>query len=184
MCLNTNPEVISILEQNLDKINFSYLSSNPNAIRILEQNLDKINVYKLSENPNAMDILMKNPELIHETHIMANPSALSYLEPLIINNNYHNIYYMATYNPKAFQFIEKMLEQKIISNNNILDIHDKLILNDSFESLFDLDYQAMSKARTKLLEYEIMAKAFHPSRYKKWLDYYCENDGDPAIFEM
>jgi len=183
LCLNTNPEVISILEQNLDKIDFSYLSSNPNAIHILEQNLDKINVYKLSENPNAMDILMKHPELIDDTLIMTNPSALSYLEPLVVNNNHHNVYYIATYNSNAFQFIEKMLEKKFISNNNILDIHNKLIVNDSLESLFDLDYQAMSKARTKLLEYELMAKALHPSRVSKWVDYHYDNGGTAADFE-
>jgi hypothetical protein len=30
------------LEQNLDKVDWGYLSMNPNAIHILEQNLDKV----------------------------------------------------------------------------------------------------------------------------------------------
>jgi len=186
---NTNPEAISILEQNLDKIDWYELLSNPSAIHIIEQNLDKIvnlpGFYILSRNPNAMDLLMKRPELIDSAYILANPNALSYLESLDRNNIKKSMNYMATYNPNAFQFIEKMLNQGIISSySDIYDIHKYLIGNKSLESLFDLDYQAMSKSRTILLQDELMAKAFHPSRVSKWLDYHCENGGDVADFEM
>jgi hypothetical protein len=192
LCTNTNPEAILILEQNLDKIDefdwYYRLLSNPSAIHIIEQNLDKIvnlpSFYFLSKNSNAMDLLMKHPELIHNRCIFANPNALSYLESLDRNNIKKRLDYMAGNNPNAFQFIEKMLNQGIISNNDIYNIHSHLIANDSFESLFDLDYQAMSKTRTKLLQDELMAKAFHPSRVAKWLDYHCENGGDVADFEM
>ena len=37
-----------LLEKNLDKINWNYLSKNPNAIHLLEQNLDKIDWDNLS----------------------------------------------------------------------------------------------------------------------------------------
>jgi hypothetical protein len=184
---NTNPEAMSIL-QNLDKINWYELFSNPSAIHIIEQNLDNIvnlpSFYFVSKNPNAMDLLMKHPELIDTTCILANPNALSYLESRSKKNIKSGVNYMATYNPKAFQFIEKMLIQGIISCYDISDIHTYLIKNESLESLFDLDYQAMSKSRTKLLRDELMAKAFHPSRVAKWLDYHCENGGTVADFEM
>jgi hypothetical protein len=106
------------------------------------------------------------------------------LESRITHNENSSVDYMATYNPKAFQFIEKMLEKGIISSFDISDIHKYLIRNESLKSLFDLDYQAMSKARTKLLRDELMEKAFHPSRVSKWLDYHCDNGGDFADFEM
>ena len=41
--------------ENQDKIDWYYLSSNPNAISILEQNLDKINWIQLSENPSIFE---------------------------------------------------------------------------------------------------------------------------------
>ena len=44
---------ISILEKNLDKIDWPNLSSNMNAISILEKNLDKIDWSNLSSNTNA-----------------------------------------------------------------------------------------------------------------------------------
>jgi hypothetical protein len=187
LCKNTNPEAISILEQNLDKMDtydWNRLSTNPSAIRILSQNLHKVNFKYLSENPSAMDIFINRPDLIHITRMITNPNALSYLESHVKDNKQHWVYYMATYNPKAFQFIEKMLVQGIISCYDISDIHTYLIRNESLESLFDLDYQAMSKSRTKLLRDELMAKAFHPSRVAKWLDYHCENGGTVADFEM
>ena len=50
-------------------------------------------------------------------------------------------------------------------------------------NLFELDYLAMSKERTKIIEKELMIKALHPSRVSKWLDYYIENGGDICDFE-
>ncbi len=46
-----------LLEQNIDKINWFYLSKNPSALRLLEQNPDKINWFHLSGNPNALRLL-------------------------------------------------------------------------------------------------------------------------------
>ena len=50
--LSTNPNAISILENNIDKINWYNLSQNQNAIHLLEQKLDKINWNYLSLNPS------------------------------------------------------------------------------------------------------------------------------------
>ena len=39
------------------------------------------------------------------------------------------------------------------------------------------------KAGTKIIEYELMTKALHPSRISKWLEYHIENGGDICNFE-
>ena len=41
----------------------------------------------------------------------------------------------------------------------------------------------MSKERTKIIEYELMIKALHPSKVSKWLDYHIKNGGDIWDFE-
>jgi hypothetical protein len=38
-------------------INWCGLSGNPNVIHLLEENIDKINWYELSANPNAIHLL-------------------------------------------------------------------------------------------------------------------------------
>jgi len=49
--LSLNPNAISLLKVNQDKINWHYLSSNPCAISLLEKKIDKINWCELSKNP-------------------------------------------------------------------------------------------------------------------------------------
>ncbi len=182
LCENPNPEAISILQQNLDKINWYYLSSNPGAISILSHNIDKLHTLLFSQNEKAMDVLINHPHLIDNYGIMLNPAAISYVETHL--NNFHPAYTsLLARNPNGFQLIEKLLKQGIYKNEYILDL-DRLRLNESFYSLYDLDYQAMSKARTKLLRNELDEKAFHPSRISKWLDYHCENGGTVEDFEM
>jgi hypothetical protein len=51
-------------------------------------------------------------------------------------------------------------------------------------AVYELDYKAMSKVRSKLLYIELMEKALHPSRVRKWLDYHCENGGEVDDFEL
>ena len=41
----------------------------------------------------------------------------------------------------------------------------------------------MSKQRTKIIEKELIAKALHPSRISKWLNYHLENGKDISDFE-
>jgi hypothetical protein len=50
----SNPNAISLLEKNQDKISWYHLSENPNAMSLLEKNQDKIDWYHLSKNPNAI----------------------------------------------------------------------------------------------------------------------------------
>jgi len=49
---------MKLLEQNIDKIDWSYLSynENPKALQLLEQNIDKIDWDYLSLNPNIFEI--------------------------------------------------------------------------------------------------------------------------------
>ena len=51
-----NPNAIHLLEQNLDKINWHYLSKNPNAVHILKKNPDKINWVLISLNTNIFEL--------------------------------------------------------------------------------------------------------------------------------
>jgi len=184
LCENTNPEAISIIEQNLDKIDYYILSSNPSAISILSQNLDKIHVEQFSMNPNAMDILINHPNLIDDYNfVMLYSYDISCLEKIIKNNQLHQLHYLIQ-NPNSFPLIEKMLKQGLIPEKIISSIHKTLVLNSSLESLFDLDYQEMSKVRSNLLYDELIRKAFHPSRVAKLLDYHCDNGGNVTDFEM
>ncbi len=64
--LSSNPYAISIIEENLDKVDWSELSKNPNAINIIEKNLDKVDWYYLSINPNAKHIIENNLDKIEK----------------------------------------------------------------------------------------------------------------------
>ena len=44
------------IQDNLDKLNWNYLSKNPNAIHLLEQHSNKINWSNLSRNPKPLFI--------------------------------------------------------------------------------------------------------------------------------
>ncbi len=50
--LSMNPDVIDLLENNLDKVHWGQFSRNPNAMGILEKHLDKIAWSEFSTNPS------------------------------------------------------------------------------------------------------------------------------------
>jgi phosphoribosylanthranilate isomerase len=54
---NKNPDAIRLLEDNLEKIDWSVLSSNPAAIELLKANYAKIIWRYLSINPNAFELI-------------------------------------------------------------------------------------------------------------------------------
>ena len=60
--------LFSLLEKNLDKINWKWLSLNPSAVSLLEQKIeedpDKINWENLSLNSSAVPLLENNPDKI------------------------------------------------------------------------------------------------------------------------
>lgn len=62
--LSRNPAAISILKDNPDRIDWSNLSLNTGAIELLKGNIDKIDWKALSENDNAYDILVNNKDKI------------------------------------------------------------------------------------------------------------------------
>jgi hypothetical protein len=75
--LSFNPYAISLLEKNIDKINWYGLSgnSNPNAIHLLQQNIDKIDWYALSSNPN---IFVLDYQAIKEDRKVLNEEIVQY----------------------------------------------------------------------------------------------------------
>lgn len=58
--LSMNPNAISILENNQDKIDWEYLAYNINAINLLKNNINKIDWFVISQNENAIDIIKDN----------------------------------------------------------------------------------------------------------------------------
>ena len=76
-CLSSNINVINMLEQNMNKINWSNwnnLSLNLNAIHLLEKNMDKINWSSLALNLNAIYLLEQNMHKIYWKWFFTNPS--------------------------------------------------------------------------------------------------------------
>jgi hypothetical protein len=65
---------LDYIEENIDKIDWFYLSANPNAIHLLELNQDKICWSMLSNNENAMHLLEKNQDKINSYWLSSNPS--------------------------------------------------------------------------------------------------------------
>jgi hypothetical protein len=96
-CLDS--KAIHLLEKNLDKINWYYLSGNPAAIHILEKNPDKINWKSLSTNPAAIHILEKNLNKINWKSLSTNPAAIHLLKS---NQDRINGYYLSE-NPAIFE---------------------------------------------------------------------------------
>ena len=86
-----NPNAISLLETNIDKINWFRLSSNPNAISLLETNIHKINWIRLSSNPNAMALLQQNLGKIDWNNLSRNPNAISLLETNLDKINWQQL---------------------------------------------------------------------------------------------
>ncbi len=177
----SNPNAIRIIEQNMHQIDFTTLSVNPNAIHIIEQNLNHICRHNLSFNPNAMQVLINHPELIVLDCILTNPNAISYLETQIEHMTINHIYKLAR-NPKGIPLIQKIYEEGRISSYDMSYITGELLRKNM--SLYDLDYQEMSKIRTKLIYPELISKALNPSQIEKWLKYHCENGGSVEDFDL
>ncbi len=196
---NTNPNAIYIIEKNLDKlddIKWGELSKNPNAIHLLENNLDKINWEYLASNPKAIHIIENYVKIIQ------NSPDVSELESYI----YHKISYNITKNTEAIALIKNnigVINYRYMAENcNGLDIIlEKEIKDDILSpnrqpnwaimegyennsSLFDLDYITMAKKRSKILYYELIEKAFAPSRISKFLDYHLSQGYDINEFSF
>jgi hypothetical protein len=101
--------------------------------------------------------------------LSSNPNAIPILE-----QNHNNIHWDTfSANPNALPMLSQpqhshKIDWKYLSKN---------------PGLFEIDYIAMSKQRTQLIERELIAKALHPSRVSKWLDYHLENGYDIYDFD-
>ncbi len=173
-----NPNAISIIENNMHRVCFEPLSANPNAIHIISKNLDKVSRYYLSKNPNAMDILINNPHLIDFDSIMSNPSAIPYLLTQIERIGTQHLFDIIK-NPSCVPLILQLLELNIISED---DLYHRGFMY--VESVYELDYQAMSKARARKIYYESCPIIMHPKNVKKWMDYHIENGGSVDDFDL
>lgn len=178
-----NPGAIHLIEQNMDKLTdtaVEALSSNPNAIHILKNHLDKISRFWLSQNPNAVEILVNHPHLIDFHELVGNPNAISLLETNMSQLDVHHVEELV-YNSNGIELFQRFFENGTIPE----DDYDYLLTHrlQQNKSLFDLDYQAMSKARVKIIYHELVSKAFHPTRVEKWLTYYLDQGGKIEDFD-
>jgi hypothetical protein len=184
--LSGNPFGIEIMKQHMDLIDWEYFSHNshPDAIQIIEQNLDRVSRSGLSQNPSAFHILLENPHLIDFNSLLYNPSAsaIAYIEANATQINNSHVPYLVN-NPNGLSLIEKMLKQGQITQEAVLESYTELLTHPALFDV-DLDYQELSKERSKIIYNELLEKAFHPSRVSRWLDYHCENGGTPEDFEM
>lgn len=99
--ISANPGLINIIQEELkypnNKINWQYLSLNPNALSILEKNKDKIDYDRLTQNTNPKAVAMviklyektNNPRLI--SMLSNNPSAIYFLEKYQTKVNYERL---------------------------------------------------------------------------------------------
>jgi hypothetical protein len=134
---------------------------NPNAIKMFEyldqiigNGLDYIVWSSFAANPNAISLLEQNPNKIVWTWLSCNPNAIHLLEQ---NQDKINWYHLCL-NPNAISLLQKNQDKIVwtwLSRN---------------PSIFEPDYQEMSKERTNIIYQELMEKALHPSRMLQWLN--------------
>jgi hypothetical protein len=92
--LSSNRGALSLIEKNLDKVNWSQLSTNPSAIHILEENPDKIDWFYLSENPAAIHLLQHADDY----QLCKNPNAMH-----LLNKDAIDWFYLS-FNPGIFEY--------------------------------------------------------------------------------
>jgi len=141
--LTTNPNAIHILEKNLYRVNWRFLSLNSNAIHLLEKNLDKVDWYNLSRNPKGVDILKQHFDKVHWTSELLK-------------------------NPDAVELIKKMLAQE--TNTDIRWFY--LGMNPNVKQIIcNLDYEAM-KQNCNSFAQELAEYVYHPVRLMRLCDTY------------
>ena len=80
--MNTNPEILELLDTDSIETEWGYLSMNPAAIPMLLERPGKINYYSLSMNtsPIAIELLKENLEDVNWEWLSANPAATDILK--------------------------------------------------------------------------------------------------------
>lgn len=150
LSINTHPDAIQLLEQNLFYKRMPYLSCNtaavhilkiypalidwvmlssnthPDAIQLIEQNLDKICWHTLSSNPSAVHILLKYPEKIiwFTFSSNSNPSAVKLLIENLDKINWST--FSSNTHPDAIRILEQNIHkadlQLLAGNVNALHV--------------------------------------------------------------
>jgi hypothetical protein len=117
LCMNPHPEAIRLLEANIDKIEWYFLSSNPSAIDLLYKYPDKIHYPKFWENPNnkelekyAYDFLYNDKRVFKERSIQLNSFHFGLFIECICKNT----------NPIVIDMIDFMLDEMY------MDIHEHI----------------------------------------------------------
>ncbi len=179
---NPNPECLNLFKKHnkMKKIDWRELSKNKGAISLLEENQNKINspisIYNLSLNPAAVYLLEKNLEKIDWVGLSSNPSAIHLLEA-----NHDKIKWpILTANSSAIHLLEKNPDKiywrNLSSNRSAMHLLEKNIEkidNVGWRQLsrnpeiFEIDYDFLYQ-RMNLIREELIAKAWHPSRYQEW----------------
>ena len=143
---------------NQDKIDWKRLSRNPNAISLLLLNQDKIDWMELSRNRNAISILALNEDKINWYNLSENPKAIRILQKNLdkidwfgLSGN-HNALSILSLNQDKINF------KQFAQNSSIIEFE--------YEKS---DYDNM-KDRCNIYKKELIEKALHPSRIKKYLD--------------
>jgi hypothetical protein len=178
-----NPNAIHLIEQHIEQANDTILESlscNPNAIHLLRDRLDKVSRFYLNRNPSSIPLLESNPHLINFDELVTNPNGIQLLEQHIEAINLHQAEEIV-YNPSGIELFQRLFEIDVIPEEDFeYLVKERLIEN---PSLFDLDYQAMSKARVRVIYHELVAKAFHPDKVEKWLNHYLDQGGKIEDFD-
>jgi hypothetical protein len=214
LCANQCEQAIRLIEQNPDKITWMTLSSNSSAMHILLANPDKIcwnglssNTHPraiemlgnalvehpgrvlplvLSRNPNAINIMMNHPGLFTLRCFMRNSNGFSYLEnkmndKIHLENIRSDLSHLS-YNSNNIQILDKLWKLRRISSEILAST-----INSTFKiskGVFDLNYQAMSKMRSKTLYEELNRYIFHPVNMNKKIDRHLENGGTYEDFDF
>ena len=197
LCLNTHPEAIDLLEQYPERIVWYNLcgNHNPAILRLIEKYPEKIDWCRLASNPYATHFLLKNMDKIDWYYFSRNPDieACKVIHANPQKYSFRGLSYNT--NPYIFDNILKHFNSEceycaLCENPIALPILENklgcvswgcLIKN---PSLFEYDYLAMSKLRTKIIYDELLSIAMHPDRYGKALKYHFANGGGFEDFEF
>jgi len=170
--LSKNPNAIELLKANPKKIDWTYLSSNPNAIELLKENPRYINWYNLSANPNAIELLRANPKMINWHNLSGNPSAIE-----LLKENPENIdWKILSGNPGTIELLKENLEK--IKWSAVCSIQNKEAIDLIRNNLEKKRYNYLDWCELSLNPYAIELLKENPKRI-----HWDELSLNPAIFQ-
>jgi hypothetical protein len=138
--------LIDIIEQNMDKVDWGWLSINYNAIHILEKNVDKINVDELRHNKNGFNLLLKLNHVFNDYNYYYKNIVYEYFDYCEKNNIQFNLIKMLS----QYGYTEEHME--FLKNNNN---YNGLSKN---PNIFEYDYKRMRETRQLLPWYNDIKK--------------------------